>query len=428
MEYQVVDPSEIIAALPSKPTVLIIDDSPTMLQIAEAIVSQRYAVVKAHSAAEALQQLKTHVIHILLTDLMMHDMSGLELIHKVKLSHPDIGLILMTGFSSKQTAIGALKEGVQDYLEKPLEPKTTLNAIAELWKLVRTRLENQKLVQALYKAHVVNLAHERTLDELNHRLQQMNRDMQQELQLAGQVQKTYLPKLGCKGWMNSDVFYKPHGQVSGDCYHLEQVDDDTYQYFLGDGTGHGVAAGFITILIAMALIIKTEREQPHQTLTRLNKMLTICTPPDKFMTTVCVQIQRDGECQIANAGHVETIFVPREGAAQLLKTEGMPLGLIDPPPVAYSSQSVQLKQGDRLYLYTDGITELQNPSGELFGLPRLLTFLERARRLSASDIVSALAGHLQQFYQNVHPADDMTLLVLEYIGDGVMQAEIGAAV
>ena len=139
--------------VPVEPCILVVDDQDIVLLSVQDILKNRYQVVGTKSPLEALQLLKESPFEILLTDLMMPEMSGTDLIRAAKNCRPSILAIVMTGYASKDAAVASLKEGAYDFLEKPLVPDVVRRTVTRAWKSQRTGLENLKLLAGLCRAN-----------------------------------------------------------------------------------------------------------------------------------------------------------------------------------------------------------------------------------------------------------------------------------
>lgn len=140
--------------LEDAPRILIVDDQELVLHAVQDILEERYSVVVGtRSPEDALDKLRQAPFEILLTDLRMEEMSGIELIRAAKNLRPALQALVMTGYASKDTAIAALKEGAFDFLEKPLSPDIVLQTVARTWKLTRYEIENRCLLAALRQSN-----------------------------------------------------------------------------------------------------------------------------------------------------------------------------------------------------------------------------------------------------------------------------------
>ena len=135
--------------VPGRPRVLVVDDEPMVLVSVKDILLEDYEVQATDSPYRALELLRQSPFEILLSDLMMDELPGIELIRAARNTRPALQTIVMTGYASKSTAVEALKEGVYDFLEKPLTPDIVRQTVARAWKSLRYEIENRKLLAAL---------------------------------------------------------------------------------------------------------------------------------------------------------------------------------------------------------------------------------------------------------------------------------------
>ena len=139
--------------VPCSPRILVVDDDEMVLRSVTDILKRKFEVTATQSPQEALRILQATAHQILLVDLMMEEMYGMDLIRAATNIHPSILAIVMTGYASKDTAVEALKEGAYDFLEKPFTPEIVTQTVVRAWKGLRTELENRKLLAELRRTN-----------------------------------------------------------------------------------------------------------------------------------------------------------------------------------------------------------------------------------------------------------------------------------
>ncbi|MCP4350767.1 MAG: response regulator [Desulfobacterales bacterium] len=142
-------PGKTSPLIPGSPRVLVVDDDEIVLRSIVDILKDRFEITGAKSPLEALGLLTEKPFEIMLTDLMMEEMHGLDLIKKAMNIRPCLVPIVITGYANKDVAVAALREGVYDFLEKPFTPDIVIQSINRVWKQVRTELENRRLLTEL---------------------------------------------------------------------------------------------------------------------------------------------------------------------------------------------------------------------------------------------------------------------------------------
>ncbi len=244
-------------------------------------------------------------------------------------------------------------------------------------------------------------------------LARKNAQMCEELVLAGKVQKSIYPPLETPLFLKMAVRYVPYAEVSGDIYFIHSLTQGSFDLFLGDATGHGVTAAFLTIMADVVLTDKANEKSITKILQALNEVLQLHTPGDKFLTGVYMRIMEDGRLICANAGHPVAIVVPADGSPAVpLAQHGELLGIftdIDCP-----EQQYELKYGDKIFIYTDGVVEYGTKQGELYGIQKLTEFVTTNSSFDVETILAKLMDDLRSFAKENPPSDDVTIIALEY--------------
>ncbi|MCP4352994.1 MAG: diguanylate cyclase [Desulfobacterales bacterium] len=171
------------AEIPASPRLLIVDDDNTILYLMTEILNDKYETSVTSSPSEALQMLENNPYEILVSDLRMREMDGMELIRSALNIRPRLVPIAITGYASKDVIVEAFKEGVYDFIEKPFTPGIVLQSIGRAWRALRAEFENQKL---LYEMRAVNEAIQRAHDQLERRVEERTREL---VQVNGQLSR-----------------------------------------------------------------------------------------------------------------------------------------------------------------------------------------------------------------------------------------------
>ena len=134
------------AASPDAPTVLVVDDEPSNLASIEKIFQREgMRVLGAVDAKSALEQVRTHRVHVVLTDLMMPGTTGLELLRAIKQLSPEVEVVLMTAYGTVEAAVSAMREGAYDFVEKPLKRMTIVKSVRKAAERGKLLAENRSL-------------------------------------------------------------------------------------------------------------------------------------------------------------------------------------------------------------------------------------------------------------------------------------------
>ncbi len=241
--------------------------------------------------------------------------------------------------------------------------------------------------------------------------------LEQEVSLARHIQVALLPKS-----IPQPAGYVIHGGnipsrgVSGDFYKvIERVEGRECAVLLADVSGKGIAASLLTAsLEALSAAPIEEGSDPDAVFSGVSRMLFARTPPEKYATAFLAFLDVvSGTIRYVNAGHNPGLVVRSNGETVWLKSTGPPLGLL--PVASFSAAEVQLEPGSTFIVYTDGITEAENPEEEEFGGDRLLEVGVRHRDAPLPDLAAAVEREVEDFVCGVPFADDRTLVILRRV-------------
>jgi phosphoserine phosphatase RsbU/P len=270
---------------------------------------------------------------------------------------------------------------------------------------------NRELLQTLAIEASTVLENARLLLE-----EQAKRQMEEELQLARTIQQSLLPgKLPSRGWMSAAGSSVASRQVGGDYYDVAPVDPRCYCVVVADVSGKGVASALLASLLQGGLITATGApEGLVRRVTRLNQFLIDRTGGEKYATLFYSLLHDDGMFSYVNAAQCPPIVLRANGERIELDATGMPVGMME--GAEFSVESLQLSPGDRVVIYSDGVTEAQNQVSEFFGKKRLNEILKKHAAESCSAIHDAIQEGVAAFTEGAPQSDDITVVVLEYGG------------
>jgi serine phosphatase RsbU (regulator of sigma subunit) len=240
------------------------------------------------------------------------------------------------------------------------------------------------------------------------------RVLQKELSLAREIQVGLLPeRLPELPGFDLQAFNIPSRAVSGDFYQVqERFGGRECVLMLADVSGKGMAASLLTAsLEALSAGPIEVGHPPEEICARLSRRLYVRTAPERYATAfVAVLEPATGKLSYANAGHNPALLLRRDGPCEELGATGVPLGLL--PTADYAAEERTLGPGDCLVVYTDGVTEAANPTGDEYGMERLEKALREHVGESVPGLVLALEKDLMDFAHGVPFGDDQTLIVL----------------
>jgi len=243
---------------------------------------------------------------------------------------------------------------------------------------------------------------------------------QTELSMAREIQASMLPSI-FPAFPDREEFdlyasMDPAKEVGGDFYDFYMIDDDHLGVVIADVSGKGVpAALFMMISKTIIQNFATLGIGASEALKKANESLCAQNKMDMCVTAwIGILELSTGRMTCANAGH-EYPAVCHDGNFALLKDRhGVVLGGME--GMKYRDYEIQLRAGDKIFVYTDGVPEATNESGELFGTDRMIEALNTGAKADPKETLSIVRGSLDAFVGNAEQFDDLTMLCLEYRG------------
>ncbi|RCK78826.1 MAG: Serine phosphatase RsbU, regulator of sigma subunit [Candidatus Ozemobacter sibiricus] len=239
------------------------------------------------------------------------------------------------------------------------------------------------------------------------------REMTFQLRIAKEIQESALPA-SLPDHPAFDLEAKIHmaSEVGGDFYEFFPFPDGRLGVLIADVSGKNVAAALLTMVLRATLrTLPIPGFAPHLLMNRLNEVMLELIPDGRFITVVYGLLDPVSETFTwTSAGHTPVLAIIEQGnirQVDVLTFPEVPIGLM---PRTYSERRIPFRPGDRLLLFTDGVTDLRNPAGEMFGLDRLLALLRRGDGFP----LATLLAELDRYRAGTPPPDDLTLLAVRF--------------
>jgi sigma-B regulation protein RsbU (phosphoserine phosphatase) len=325
-----------------------------------------------------------------------------------------------------------LRDKIKELDIKNPQNAPLLKQVLEYWASLKDSVINNQLLQELVFKYS---AAEKKLKQLNQELIEKQKRLDEDLAAAAEIQKSLLPP-SVHSAENLEVAwkFKPCEHMGGDIFNLFQLDGDHWAIYVLDVSGHGVQAAMVTVSVSQFLqpnsghLFKRKPGKLSQT-RKLRTPAEVLAALDRefpferfnnFFTIIYMIINaRTGELRYSNAGHPHSILLRKDGKMELLQSGGPAIGIGDLPLLRgqenrYAEGRPHLAPGDKLFIYTDGIVDFQNPEGEFYGTERFYQTLEALQGESVQGIVEKAIRSLMDFGNNAEPLDDITLLGLEF--------------
>lgn len=239
--------------------------------------------------------------------------------------------------------------------------------------------------------------------------------LEQEMRLARRIQEQLLPReIPSLPGFDVAAAWRPGTTVSGDFYDVARLDEDRIVFAIADGMGHGAPAALLAATLQSGLrllrqdALKSELDLASVT-SRLNTLICESTHTSQFVTLAWGVLEADGTVHYVTAGHVP----PRRtgfGGGGALSDGGPLLGVM--PDAAYQTGTSQLEPGDRLVLFTDGISEAENHDGKQFGTDGIDEVMAASASEDADTAVASLIEEVEAFRDPSREVDDLTVMVI----------------
>lgn len=398
--------------------ILVVDDARDMQLILRRILTlMGHQVVLADNGQAAWELMQQHTFQVVVCDWVMPVMDGPTLCRTIRATEMPhyVYIILLTGMSGRQNLIHGMEAGADDFATKPI---------------VREELE----VRLRAAQRVLDLEH--TLEEKNHRLESVNQSLsaaqaliQNDLQRAAVLQTGVLPSQKLFGHLCVDWFFQPAQYIGGDTFNYFPINDELLFFYSIDVSGHGISSALLSMCLQTLLSSTGElycideltrsnaAKFPSRLAERLNDHLNHSLDTgDHYLTLILGVVDTVEErLYFVQAGHPQPfLFDPLTRRLEQIECTGFPIGLL--PDIEYETISVPFSPGSRFILYSDGLLELQKPSGEPFTEADLQAELQPLMGLPARQAVADLGKQLGLGRNGEDKPDDISFMMIDFCG------------
>jgi sigma-B regulation protein RsbU (phosphoserine phosphatase) len=357
-------------------------------------------IVTASNGSEALALLRSRPVDHMLLDNMMPVMNGYEVLERLKadteLCHMPV--IMISAVEELDSVVRCIELGAEDYLLKPF---------------------NATLLRARVHA---SLEKKRLRDEVRSSLARLERELKAARTLQLSMLPGPFPSWTAQRPLSLHASMRSASEVGGDIYDHFAMDDGRVCFMVGDVSGKGAAAAMFMARMRSLVRLATglwarftpDRATPSKIVRAVNAELFAENGERMFVTLLLGFIDTaSGQVAYTNAGHPAAWVIPADGPlARLAGPPEPPIGVR--PDVEYSERSTVLTPGEILFAFTDGVTEAASDAGDLFGDERLEAVLEASRQATPAQLVAAVDEAVARFTGEAAPADDMTMLALQW--------------
>jgi len=405
--------------------VLVVEDNQTtQLLLVTVLRSWGYNVLATDTAEQAVDTVMRELPNIIITDWMLPGMNGptlCEKVRKLELQHY-IYMIIVTALYDVSNVVTGLEAGADDFLRKPVN-------FSEL----RVRLASgQRVIRLEEKLRNQNDHLSAITDKLNHintELLVAESRIREDMAFADKIQRNLLPENDVH--FNGVAFYYlycPSMYVSGDILNYFKLNDDRVCFYAIDVCGHGIASAMMSFSISKIISQTIDFnfcgkqpgedsnmfDNPHNFVDYLNTLFYKNNDYSLYFSMIFGFIDtRTQSLSFCQAGHPYPIFQPRGACPELLGRGGFPVALLREPN--YDSITLSYQTGDRLYFYSDGVTDCSNGAGSFFGSQNLLDFLAHNASLPFERLFADLEKNLLDWNGSTKFDDDVSILGIEFL-------------
>ena len=371
----------------AQPRVLIADDQNDLLDALRLLLKGEGIQMEAATSPEAaLAALSTAPYDLLLMDLnytsdTTSGTEGMDLLARVQALDSTLPVVVMTGWGSVDLAVETMRRGVRDFVQKPWDN-------AQLLAMLRSEIEAGR--------------------DRRRQAQDERRELEEALRIQRKLLPTVVPQIdGCE----IATQWRPASGVGGDCYDLIPFENSRIAVCIADVVGKGIPAALLmSNLQASVRAFASEAAQPAELCQQVNRILCGRIAEGRFISFFYCRVDTSlGVVTYANAGHYPPVILHADGSVQRLEHGGPVLGVFN--DASYDQAHVQVSSGDRLIMFTDGVTEARNSADEEFGEDRLIAAAVENRACSAPALEARLAACVSSFAGGVFE-DDATLIVV----------------
>ncbi|SFM17071.1 fused response regulator/phosphatase [Marinobacter zhejiangensis] len=374
--------------------ILIADDSDTdRLILSKLVERQGHKPIGAADGDEAVALFCKHDPHIVLLDLIMPRMDGMEAARQIKMLAGEnlVPVIFLTSISDARTLAKCLESGGDDFLSKPY---------------------NRVILEAKINAfNRMRLMH-RTLTQQRDLIRNRNRKLLQEQEVAKRV----FDNVAHTGSLNAEnlrYHASPLSIFNGDVLFACRRPSGGMHILVGDFTGHGLPAAIGAMPVAEIFYGMTSKGFGCEDVLReINQKLKRILPVGMFCCAAFIQADFSiNQLRVWNGGLPNGYLIRGDGRREVLRSRHLPLGVLSPERFSVDAEVISTDPGDVLLVATDGIVEAENAEGDMFGEERLLATLDSV--MAPRQVFDAVMGAVGRFASDLRTQDDLTVFALE---------------
>jgi serine phosphatase RsbU (regulator of sigma subunit) len=396
-----------------KAGILIVDDNLANVHLLEGMLRVA-GYTSVHSTTDPAQVCCLHgknPYDLILLDLQMPDLDGFQVMEGLKAIEAEGYLSVLVITAQPSHKLRALKSGARDFISKPFDQAELYARVRNLLEVRLLHTESRKYGKVLEET-VRELEASREVIRLKTLDEQKKRD--QESALAQETQESLLPH-SLPQFENFSIhaFSSPTRYVGGDFYDFLGLSTGEWTGVLADVSGKGMPAALLSSMVlgAISTELRSGARLP-EVLNRVNRLVCEKSLCSQFVTLFLFSLGTDGGGQFISAGHNPSwLFRSATGKIENLEAGAPVLGVF--PAACYQHRALQLYKGDILVVYSDGLTDAENPEGNMLGKKYLREIIQREAPSGSKAVEEAFLKAIEDFTQGTPQTDDITFMVIE---------------
>lgn len=407
--------------------ILIVDDDPTIRRLLErTLKKQGYDLYVAEDGVEGFELACRERPSLIVCDWMMPRMDGIEVCRRIR-AEPELSttfMILLTSLGSVEDRVRGLDAGADDFLSKPIEMnelKARVRAGLRLHQLSRDLQVQKALLEAeLAEAadYVQSLLPGDLSEAGNLSIDELGDSAKLLLPIVPGLDSSLPPGHG-REQPGSTIWpiavtsqFVPSRKLGGDCFDFFWLDSDRLALYLVDAAGHGLKAALPSLsvlnLLRSQALPGLNYAQPSAVLAALNQTFQMSDRNDKYFTMwYGLYNCRDRQLTYASAGHPPGLLIHPNHQVDRLRTPGLPIGMF--AEADYADATCDVVSGSVLYVFSDGIYEIDQPDGTIWGLEALVNLLVDCEAHDC-EAAATVVDRVRQHHHCDRFEDDLSLL------------------
>lgn len=390
------------------------DDRVTRTRLLSFLREWGHEVIGAADGDEAWRMFQESAPEMLVTDWVMPGMDGPTLLKKIRGNGNGLGdylyAILLTSRSEMSDVVEGMESGADDFIAKPFDKEE-----------LRVRVQ---AAQRIINLEATLADRNRMLETANEVLIVANQRMKKSLDAAARIQRSFLPERPpVSDRADFAWHYEPCDELGGDTLNIVPLGENSVGIYIMDVSGHGVPAALLSVNLSRYLT-RSDGEQsvlkradgsggfeltpPAKVVGDMNRHFAFDKESAQYFTALYgILNPAKGEFRYTSGGHPGPLLISG-GKGTLHRARPPAVGFI--PGAKFKEDALEIKSGDRLYFYTDGIFEISNADGEEFGQDRLLEVFEKAVGLSLDESLKRVVEATRE-WSGCEPFDDDVSLI-----------------